>query len=131
MRVSTPEIAARAGLAHLALTFEDASIRPMPGWMRRLLGTRVSAITLLSVVFVEPDRYTSMIDGRDATLLAHELIHVAQWQTEGIARFLYRYVTDYLRLRLLGLDHRTAYLHIGYEWDAYEQSAALTDVGLV
>ena len=98
----------------------------MPGLLQRMLGARVTAITLNTVVFVDPERYATMVDGGDATLFAHEMIHVAQWQSEGPIRFLHRYVTDYLRLRALGLDHHTAYRHIGYEWDAYAQSAKLT-----
>ncbi len=98
----------------------------MPAVLTNLLGNRISAITLHSVVLVDPDRYEEMVEGGDRTLFAHELIHVAQWHAEGPGRFLYRYATDYLRLRCFGLDHHTSYRHIGYEWDAYEQSVRLT-----
>lgn len=97
----------------------------MPKPIAAMLGKRVTAITLDRAVFVNPARFDELAAGQDPVLFAHELIHVAQWESEGPMRFLYRYLTDYLRLRILSLDHQTAYRHIGYEWDAYEQSARI------
>lgn len=97
----------------------------MPKLVETMLGGRVTAITLDHVVLVNAKRFEEVASGKDPILFAHELIHVAQWESEGRARFLCRYLTDYLRLRILGLDHDQAYRHIGYEWDAYEQSARI------
>jgi hypothetical protein len=51
-------------------------------------------------------------------LLRHELIHVEQFRRHGFVGFLRRYVTDYLRLRLRGYNHRNAYLRIPFEIEA-------------
>lgn len=57
-------------------------------------------------------------------LLAHELAHVAQYRRFGAAPFLGRYVGEYLRGRLGGLDHRTAYRSISFEREAEERARA-------
>ena len=97
----------------------------MPALLQQILGSGITAITLGTTVFVNRQRFDGMVEGQERILFAHELIHVAQWEAEGAPRFLYRYVTDYVRLRMLGLGHKVAYRHIGYEWDAYEQSARI------
>jgi hypothetical protein len=57
-------------------------------------------------------------------LLAHELAHVAQYRRLGVAPFLGRYVGEYLRGRLSGLDHRSAYLSISFEREAQARARA-------
>lgn len=122
MTVPATTSAIAAGLSESGLPFVDASLAPMPRIMDRVLGRRASAITLGATIFVGPDRFDRVVDGDDAELLAHELIHVAQWQRDGVVRFVARYLTEYLRLRGWGLGHDAAYRHIGYEWAAYSGS---------
>lgn len=113
---------ARAGLDTGDLDLANVAIRPMPMWMSVAVGHSVTAMTLGSVIFVSNDRYGSVIDGEDEVLLLHELVHVNQWQKEGKIGFLIRYLGDYFRNRLIGLDHRVAYRAIGFEAAAYETS---------
>lgn len=51
-------------------------------------------------------------------MLAHELAHVAQFAREGSARFLLRYVREYVRGRRRGLSHPAAYGAISFEEEA-------------
>lgn len=92
-------------------------------WWTRLAPIRVRA-TLRNRVFVAPD-----VDLRSAAgiaLLAHELVHVAQWRRAGRgappglrwAVFPVRYVGSYLRARWRGLDRLSAYRAIPYEEEA-------------
>lgn len=57
-----------------------------------------------------------------ADLIAHELVHVAQWRELGIVRFLTRYLGDYARARRAGMGHWDAYRAISLEADARERS---------
>ena len=54
----------------------------------------------------------------DVGLLAHELVHVQQWREQGAIPFLGRYLADYLRGRLRGESHWTAYAAISFEAEA-------------
>lgn len=51
-------------------------------------------------------------------LLRHELVHVEQWRRLGVARFLWRYLGAYLRWRLHGHPHGSAYRRIPLEIEA-------------
>jgi hypothetical protein len=62
---------------------------------------------------------------RDAGLLAHELVHVEQWRRLGTARFLARYLGDYVRRRAAGAGHQAAYRAIPFEVEARDRVAAL------
>lgn len=64
-------------------------------------------------------------DRRDR-LVAHELVHVAQFCEQGRLRFLADYVAAYLAGRRRGLGHWAAYREIGAEVEAYalEEAAA-------
>ena len=57
-----------------------------------------------------------------AGLLAHELVHVEQWRVLGPARFLVRYLRDYLHGRARGLGHWAAYSAIALEVEARRRS---------
>jgi hypothetical protein len=57
-------------------------------------------------------------------LIKHELVHVKQWQSLGITRFILIYVRDYVKGRLRRLDHNQAYLSISLEKEAREISGA-------
>ncbi len=60
--------------------------------------------------------------GGERELLAHELVHAVQYADLGMARFLWRYVSAYLRNRRT-LRHRDAYLAIPFEGEARAQAA--------
>ena len=51
-------------------------------------------------------------------LLAHELVHVAQYAHLGTVRFLGRYVSEYVRGLWRTRSHRQAYLAISLEVEA-------------
>jgi hypothetical protein len=73
-----------------------------------------------------------IVRARHATsshLLAHELEHVRQYREQGFARFLARYVTDYLRLRLRGWGHRSAYRRLPAEVSAEWRARRLLHIG--
>jgi uncharacterized protein DUF4157 len=53
-------------------------------------------------------------------LLAHELTHVGQYRRHGIAPFLRRYLSEYVRQRLAGRSHAEAYQGISFEREAAE-----------
>jgi hypothetical protein len=56
-------------------------------------------------------------------LVAHELVHVAQFAERGHVRFLVRYLADYARNLVRLRNHRQAYLAISAEVDARERAA--------
>ena len=56
-------------------------------------------------------------------LIAHELVHVAQYAEHGHVRFLVRYLADYARNLVRLRNHRQAYLAITAEVDAREGAA--------
>jgi hypothetical protein len=132
VRVSAASAAEAAGLNYgdlnnAELPVMGVSIVQMPRLMQRLLGRQVHAVTLGKTIFVEESRFGSIVGGGSNELLAHELIHVGQWDRDGRPGFLASYLGDYLRLRLLGLDHTNAYRNIGYEYEAYAGAARIVD----
>ncbi|NHZ70583.1 MAG: DUF4157 domain-containing protein [Proteobacteria bacterium] len=104
----------------VALETAGVRLRSMPRILRAVLGRRVQAITFNRTVFIEPTHYDAVVAGSNPILLVHELIHVAQWRDNGVFWFTVRYVSDYLRLRLLGIGHDVAYRGIGFEHAAYD-----------
>ena len=115
--VDPTQISDRLGLANI----DRVSIRTAPGWMVRGWRGNVAAMTLPWAIYVRRD-----ILGGDASRLAglvsHELVHVSQWHQLGVARFLRRYLGEYLRGRQRGLNHNEAYLAISLEKEAREIS---------
>lgn len=85
-------------------------------WVGGPVPPGASAITLGRVVSVRR-RFAA-----DERLVAHELVHVRQWQAFGVVGFLRRYVGSYLRWRLRGYGHWAAYrripLEVEAEWSA-------------
>lgn len=80
-------------------------------WVGGPVPKGADGITLGSLVIVR--------EGRDTPyLLQHEQVHVRQWRRYGIVGFLVRYVGEYLRWRLRGRDHRSAYRRIPMEIEA-------------
>ena len=78
----------------------------------RWLPLGVAGMTLRHVILVRRG-----YEG-DEGLLAHEMVHVRQWEDLGVPRFLWRYLSSYARGRLGGLSHQDAYLAIPFEVEA-------------
>jgi len=119
----------RAGLDTAALAVAGVSLRTMPRIMQVVLGGRVQAITLNRRIFFSPSRFDAVVAGKDRVLLVHELIHVAQWADNGAFLFIVRYVSEYVRLRMLGIPHDAAYRGISFEHAAFDASEGLEGNG--
>ena len=57
-----------------------------------------------------------------ALLLAHELVHVQQWERHDVTGFLRRYLGAYARNLARLRSHRAAYLAIPLEVEARERA---------
>src|SRR3954452_18646332 len=82
-----------------------------PWWLRLFVHRNVAAITLGRRIYVAEE-------ATDA-ILRHELVHVRQAGELGLARFLWRYVAEYLRNRRRGMAHDEAYRAISFEVEAF------------
>ena len=88
---------------------------------------RVGAITLGAHVFVAPSWVARDRDGgvrMPGWLAVHELVHVVQFRRAGAARFLWAYLSGYVRAfgrerRFRLATHRVAYQAIAQEVEAY------------
>lgn len=98
---------------------ESVPVRPAPRWLRRVWPRWVAAMTWVRVIYVRPDVLAGDPQ-RLARLIAHELVHVRQWRTDGVVGFCRHYLTDYARGRALRLGHRGAYRAVAYEAEAYD-----------
>jgi muconolactone delta-isomerase len=116
-------VVSRAGIDVPDVPLDGVAFRPMPSVLEWLIGNRASAITIRSTVFVRSDIVEAVVAGGMPELAAHELVHVRQWREQGTVRFLWRYLSEYLRLRVFGLGHDAAYRRIGAEWTAYAEAA--------
>ena len=99
------------------LGLDQVDVRPAPGWLIRLWGGTVTAMTLGTKIYVRP----ASLDTDPAQLgplIVHELVHVHQWGQLGVVRFLWRYVAGYLKGRFAGLSHQGAYRAIPFEVEA-------------
>lgn len=117
-----PDLPSFAPLVAAGLPIGRVRIVRMPASLTKLLGSGVHAMTIGKTVFVHADHFDAVVSGGEPELLAHELVHVRQWADRGAVRFLHAYVTDYLRLRMYGLDHRQAYRGIGIEDEAFTEA---------
>ena len=79
-------------------------------------------MTLFRLVLADPEVLDSG-PGSLARFVVHELVHVRQFARQGYVRFMSRYLSEYWKGRLRGLDHRTAYLAISAEVEAREIAA--------
>ena len=111
--------AQRSGIDGFGLPLDGVKLLAMPPVLERLLGQHVHAITIGRTVAINPKVFEDVLKGSEPELLAHELIHVAQWEDQGIFAFAWAYMRDYLRLRLLGATHDAAYRSIGFEYQAF------------
>lgn len=110
---------------------EELFLRTASPLLIRLWGHGIHAMTIGRWIFVRPDLMVGD-PGRLARVVIHELVHVRQWADLGYMRFVYRYLTDYLRGRVNGLDHRDAYLDIRLEVEArHTQTRVLQAVDTV
>ena len=71
-----------------------------PWWLRLFVLRDTIAITLGRRIYIDGAARTEDYD----RLLDHELVHVRQARELGLARFLWRYTTEYLLSRLRGLE---------------------------
>jgi len=101
---------------------DSVSVRPAPRLLQRVWGREIRAMTLRNTILLDPTLLAAAQD-RAGTLLIHELVHVRQWHDLGVSRFLWRYLTGYLRGRFDGLGHRGAYLGIPLEVEARDSAA--------
>jgi len=60
----------------------------------------------------------------DVDLIAHELVHVEQWRELHAVPFIARYLGEYVRARLRGQSHWSAYAAISFEQEARASSGA-------
>lgn len=79
------------------------------------LGPGTAGMTLGRFVLLARDERS---DGTSA-LLAHELVHVRQWHELGVLRFLWRYLSAYVRNLVRLRNHDRAYRAIPLEVEAY------------
>lgn len=86
------------------------------GWARILVPPGSTAWTLGRRVLM---RDSAWGNDRSDQLVAHELVHVAQWRDAGVLRFLRDYLSAYLAGRRRGLGHWGAYREIPAEVEAY------------
>lgn len=103
------------------------SIERHPGHLRWVGGPvppGADAWTLGSLVIVRRRHAGS------SHLLHHELEHVRQYREQGFLRFLRRYLTDYLRLRLRGWGHDAAYRRIPAEVEAEWRTRRALGIGV-
>ena len=109
---------------HLVAPQEAALLRqighPLPTEMRLLMGTPTArfigrvmtwldappvAVTIGRTVYIpDPTYFRRLSIEERAALLAHEAVHVRQWQQMGKPRFLLTYLREYLRTRWAGID---------------------------
>ncbi len=81
------------------------------------LPPQADAMTIGRTIYVRPGHEHS------ETLIAHELVHVRQWQAYGAIGFLRRYVGAYLRNLVRLRDHMAAYRAIPFEAEARAEAA--------
>ncbi len=102
---------------------EKVRVHIAPRVLTLIWGRTTAAMTVRSTILI--DRALLERPGeRLATLIAHELIHVRQWQEKGVLLFLLTYIRQYLLARVRGASHDVAYRAIGMEVEAREGAQA-------
>lgn len=128
MRARADDVVVAAGLTRFDFDSDSVTVAKLPQLLEGALGDGVHAITLGSKIFVQSDRFDAVVRGEEPELIAHELVHVAQWRRYGRLGFLAKYLSDYTRLRLLGLTHGQAYRGIGFEHAAFKESKRMVEI---
>jgi hypothetical protein len=95
-----------------------------PWWLRPWLARNVIAITLGRRVYLSPN-IARRSEEYLVRLMRHELAHVAQMNREGVPRFLWRYVREFL-----GHYRRVRSFHAAYRLISYEVEAAAAEEDL-
>lgn len=83
----------------------------------RHLPKQADAMTIGRTIYVRPGH-----EGSDG-LLAHELVHVRQWQQYGALGFLRRYLGAYVANLVRQRNHMAAYRAIPFEVEARAEAA--------
>lgn len=86
-----------------------------------VLASGADGMTLGRFVLLTRDNAADRTGERE--LLAHELVHAAQYADLGVSRFLVRYLLAYLRNLRRFRSHRMAYLAIPVEEEARDAAA--------
>jgi hypothetical protein len=130
--VRAAPLLARAGFDTPALRVALYPVRPerVQVWpagplLRAVWREGISAMTLGRWVFVDP----KVLRGDPESLgrlIVHELVHVRQFSDLGLVGFFVRYLADYARGRLRGLNHREAYRQNLFEEEARQSVDRLT-----
>lgn len=126
MSIEASIAAQRCRIDGFGLPLERVEVVAMPPIVEKILGPHVRAITIVRMIVINQTLFERVVAGSEPELLAHELIHVAQWEDHGIVAFVWAYARDYLRLRLLGATHDAAYRSIGFEYQAYAGARDIT-----
>lgn len=84
-------------------------------WTGGPLPRGAAGLTLGSLVIVR--RGSAARTGFER-LLRHEQVHVAQFREVGVVRFVATYFGSYIRWRLRGYNHQSAYRRIPFEVEA-------------
>jgi hypothetical protein len=95
-----------------------------PWWLRPFLARDVIGITLGRRIYLS-HRIAARTDASLERLLRHELVHVAQVNRLGLFRFLFAYVTEFLRHFWRVRSVSRAYRLISFEIEAYAAEQAL------
>ncbi len=103
---------------------EEVNVYPAPSWLMRTWKADILGATYGSRIYVRSDPLDGDSD-RLARLVIHELVHVKQYDEMGFFSFMFRYVRDYWRGRLSGMNHREAYRAIPVEVEAREITHAV------
>ncbi len=89
------------------------------GWFMARFDHPPLAVTLGRRILVpSASHYAALSPRQRAALLAHELVHVRQWQQLGGFRFVWQYLKDYLRTRREGVDTHDPIRGIALEREA-------------
>ena len=122
------------GFLAVALGEDLSSVRLFRGLVAAVL-TRLagaSALTLGRWIFFSPSAWTKLGTARVEALelLAHEVAHVAQVRRLGLVRFLWSYLSEYVKHRRTGFGHRQAYLALSAEVEARQMARLCVDAAL-
>ena len=83
MSIDAETVAQRCGIDGFDLPLEGVTLVPMPRIVERILGSNVQAITIVRTIAFNRQLFEQVVAGAKPELLAHELIHVAQWADHG------------------------------------------------
>lgn len=91
-----------------------------------LLPSGLVGLALPDRIFVSSRLGTEPGHSDREEIVWHEIVHVEQMRQEGVARFAFVYVTDWLRGHWNGCGHFAAYEAIRYEHEAELYSGAMS-----